>query len=152
MTEVLFYHLERSGFDDVLYDLLEKTLRNDWRAVVRTGDGEAAATLDERLWTVREDSFLPHAAGGDAAIASRQPIWITAGDDAPNGADVLFLVKGATTDATALSAYRRCVTIFEGADEAAVDRARAFWKAAKAAGHDATYWSQSSSGRWEKRG
>lgn len=151
MTEVLFYHLERARLDDVLPDLLEKTLGRGWRAVVRTGDAAKAAVLDERLWTAREDSFLPHAAGGDAAFAARQPIWISAGHDAPNRADVLFLVEGARADLASLQSYRRCVAIFDGADAAAVEAMREFWKAARAAGAEATYWRQSADGRWEKR-
>jgi DNA polymerase-3 subunit chi len=43
------------------------------------------------------------------------------------------------------------VRIFDGNDPDAVDRAREAWKAAKDAGHDATYWQQSDSGRWERK-
>jgi DNA polymerase-3 subunit chi len=35
-------------------------------------------------------------------------------------------------------------------DEEAVAKARAAWKDAQAAGHDATYWRQDDSGRWAK--
>ena len=34
-TEVWFYHLERTGLDQALPELLEKTLQRGWRAVVR---------------------------------------------------------------------------------------------------------------------
>ncbi|MBY0421389.1 MAG: DNA polymerase III subunit chi [Parvularculaceae bacterium] len=152
MTEVLFYHLERSKLEDVLPDLLEKTLDRGWRAVVCTRTNEAAAALDEALWVAREESFLPHAAGGDAAFAARQPVWITASDDAPNGAQVLFLVEGAARAPDALSGFARCVSIFDGADAAATEAARVFWKACKEAGHAVAYWRQTEEGRWEKRG
>jgi len=41
--------------------------------------------------------------------------------------------------------------MYEGRDAAAVARARAQWKGAKAAGCDVTYWQQSPEGRWEKK-
>lgn len=151
MTEVFFYHLERSRLEDVLPDLLEKTLQKGWRAVVRTATPATAAALDDALWTLREDSFLPHAAGGEAAFAARQPIWITAGADAPNNAQAVFLVDGAEADFSGLSGFERCVIIFDGRDEARAAAARGQWKAAKDAGCDVAYWSQSANGRWEKR-
>jgi DNA polymerase-3 subunit chi len=78
-----------------------------------------------------------------------QPVWLTTGDDNPNGATVRFLADGA--DIPDYAPYQRVVLMFDGNDPEAVDRARAQWTSAKAAGHDATYWQQSDKGRWEKR-
>lgn len=150
MTEVLFYHLERARLETVLPDLLEKTLERGWKAVVRASSRERVEALDALLWTFREESFLPHAAGG--GDAGRQPVWLTDGEDAPNAPNVLFLVDGARQDAGAIGGLERCVTIFDGADEEAVAAARAFWKGVTAQGHSATYWKQSAAGRWEKQG
>lgn len=149
MTEILFYHLERASLDGVLPGLLEKTLQRGWRAVVRAGSRERVEALDGHLWTYRDEAFLPHAAGGDGA---RQPVWLTAGNDAPNDPQILFLVDGAEAALEAIDSLERCVMIFDGNDEDALARARAFWKAAAGAGHDATYWRQSPEGRWEKQG
>lgn len=150
MTDLLFYHLERASLESVLPGLLEKTLERGWKAVVRCGSTEGVARLDDVLWTYDDGSFLPHSA--DAARAADQPVFLTTADDVPNGAQVLFLVDGAAADPRSLAAFVRCVMIFDGGDEAAVARARDFWKVAKAEGHDATYWKQSPQGRWEKQG
>lgn len=147
MTEVLFYHLERASLETVLPGLLEKTLERGWKAVVRARSREKIDALDAHLWTYRDDSFLPHGSGGDGAL---NPVWLTEGEDAPNGAEVLFLVDGATADPAALAGFVRCVAIFDGADEAALAAARAQWRAVKESGAAATYWRQSASGRWEK--
>lgn len=149
MTEILFYHLERASLDGVLPGLLEKTLQRGWRAVVRAGSRERVEVLDGHLWTYRDETFLPHAAGGDGA---RQPVWLTDGDDVPNDPQILFLVDGAEAALEAIDPLERCVMIFDGNDEDARARARSFWKAAAGAGHDATYWRQSPEGRWEKQG
>ncbi|WP_411817750.1 DNA polymerase III subunit chi [Hyphococcus sp. DH-69] len=148
MTEVLFYHLERGGVEGVLPDLLEKTLGRGWRAVVRTINRERVNMLDNHLWVYRDESFLPHASAGDGA---GQPVWLTDGEDVPNGAELLFLVDGAKTEASALDNFVRCVTIFDGRDDEALGDARQFWKETKAAGHDVAYWRQSPEGRWEKQ-
>lgn len=149
MPEVLFYHLERASLESVLPGLLEKTLERGWKAVVRARARERVDAIDALLWTYREDSFLPHGSGSE--YAARQPVFITDGPDKPNGADVLFLVDGASAELDELSSYVRCVTIFDGGDENAVAAARSFWKRATGAGCEATYWKQAESGRWEKQ-
>lgn len=148
MTEVLFYHLEHQPLERVLPQLVERTLARSWRAVVQAGSEERVAALDTLLWTYDEASFLPHGTQRDGNPAA-QPVYLTAGEANPNGATVRFLVDGA--EIGELAGYARIVYLFDGHDAAAVARAREQWKAAKAAGCEATYWQQSSEGRWEKR-
>ena len=148
MTDILFYHLERGGLEDVLPGLLEKTLERGWKAAVRASTRAKVEALDAFLWTYREESFLPHGAAGDGA---GQPVWLTDGDDVPNGAEVLFLTDNAKAAADSVGGFTRCVTIFDGRDDDALADARSFWKEAKAAGHDVAYWKQSPEGRWEKQ-
>jgi len=147
-TEMLFYHLERTGLDKVLPNLLEKTLERGWRAVVQSGSQERLDALDTYLWTYKEDSFLPHGTGKDGSPAD-QPVYLTTEDESPNAAQVCFLVEGAET--ADLGRYARVVELFDGNDPAAVEHARAQWKRAKAAGCEVTYWQQAESGRWEKK-
>lgn len=146
-TEVWFYHLERTGVEQALPDLLEKTLKRGWKAQVRVRESGRAAHLDAALWTYHDDSFLPHALA-DEPDAARQPILVTTGSENANGADALFLVDGA--EPGDLSGYARCVILFDGADEAQLTAARAQFRAAKASGAPVSYWKQQARG-WEKQ-
>ena len=148
MTELMFYHLERSSLEVVLPQLLEKTLARGWRAVVRSGTEERLKALDAHLWTYRDDSFLPHGVAGHETDVD-QPILLTTATGKPPDAAVLFAVDGAAPDG--LEAYERCVLMFDGRDAEAVAAARGHWKAAREAGHDVTYWQQTPQGRWEKK-
>jgi DNA polymerase-3 subunit chi len=148
VTEVLFYHLEHQPLERVLPSLVEKTLERGWRAVVQAGSEERVEALDTLLWTYREDSFLPHGTRRDGS-ADAQPVFLTTGEENPNGAQVRFLVDGAV--AGDLSGYSRVVYLFDGRDAAAVAQAREQWKAAREAGGEVTYWQQSPEGRWEKK-
>lgn len=148
MTDVLFYHLEPFPLERVLPPLLEKTLERGWRAVVQAGSPERAEALDNHLWTYREESFLPHGSARDGN-AAEQPIFLTSGEENPNGAQVRFLVDGAVSETFA--GYTRVVVIFDGRDEDARTRARGQWKNAKDQGCTVTYWQQSPEGRWEKK-
>lgn len=147
-TEVLFYHLERAALESVLPSLLERTLERGWRAVVQSGSAERLEALDLALWTYDDASFLPHGTARDGDPA-RQPVYLTLGEETPNGAGVRFLVDGA--EMSVLEGFVRIVCIFDGRDAEAVGRARKQWQAARAAGCAVTYWRQSESGRWEKQ-
>lgn len=146
--EVWFYHLERTGLDQTLPELLEKTLQRGWRAIVRTTASERIDHLDGWLWSYRDDSFLPHGTA-DEPGPERQPILLTTGADNPNRADALFLIDGA--QAGDLTGYQRCMVIFDGADEGQLQIARGQFRDARAKGHVVAYWKQQARG-WEKQG
>ena len=143
MTEVFFYHLERSSPAAVLPSLLEKTLARGWKALVKFPDSQALEAMDEALWTYRDESFLPHGTNGAA-----EPVLLTLGDEPENGAEALFLAPGATMAESAMARFSRCVLLFDG--DGAPD-ARERWKALKDAGSfEVTYWKQEMDGRWIK--
>lgn len=146
-TEAWFYHLERTGLEQALPELLEKTLQRGWKALVRVREQDRLAHLDSVLWTYRDDSFLPHAPD-DEPSAARQPILLTTGFENPNGADALFLVDGA--EPGELTGFARCVVLFDGGDEAQLAVARAQWSVIKATGVSVSYWRQQGRG-WEKQ-
>ena len=147
-TEVYFYHLESRTLEEVLPTLLERSLERGWRAAVQAASEERVEALDTLLWTYREESFLAHGTARDGA-PELQPIYLTAGEDNPNGAEVRFLVDGAELEDA--EAYARIVFVFDGRDEDAVAQARAAWQKAKADGYHVSYWQQDPHGRWQQK-
>lgn len=146
--ELWFYHLERSALEDVLPELLEKTLARGWRALVRSPDARRLEALDQWLWSWRDDSFTPHGQAG-AGQEARQPILLAEDEANPNGAQCLFLLDGAEPENP--DGFERLIVMFDGHDEASVQDARALWKKAAAGGRTVSYWRQSPEGRWEKK-
>lgn len=150
MTEFLFYHLKGQTPEQVLPALLQKSLERGWRVVVQASSDERVEALDARLWTWRDDAFLPHGTWRDAE-AAEQPIVLTVNEENPNGATVRFLVDGATMPGNG-AGYDRVVLLFNGEDPDAVEAARARWAEAKAAGGEVTYWQADEQGRWRRQG
>lgn len=148
MTEVSFYHLERSSLESVLPKLLEKVLAADLKAVVKLGSAERVEAINGLLWTYEQGAFLPHGSAVDGS-GPEQPIWLTDGDDNPAGAPVLVLADGA--ESSLLAGYDRCLELFDGRDEAALGTTRAHWKAYKEQGFSLTYLRQTPAGGWEKQ-
>jgi len=149
MTEIAFYHLQRSPLEKVLPRLLEKTLAAGKRALVLATSEERVEALTTALWTYRPDSWLPHGSARDD-YAEDQPVWLATTEDNPNGARFVFLTDGATS--TRLGDFERCFDLFDGNDAAAVAAARERWQAYKDQGHTVTYWQESDRGGWEQKG
>jgi DNA polymerase-3 subunit chi len=149
MTEMLFYHMKGQTPEQVLPQLLQKSLERGWRVVVQASSEERVEALDAHLWTWRDDAFLPHGTWRDAE-ATEQPIVLTVDEDNPNGATVRFLVDGASLRGAA-TAYERVVLLFDGDDPEAVETARTRWSEAKAAGVAVTYWQADEQGRWKRQ-
>ncbi|MDD9876023.1 MAG: DNA polymerase III subunit chi [Magnetovibrio sp.] len=147
MTDIAFYHLERSPLEQALPKLLEKTLDAGKRALVVAGSEARVEALNNLLWTYHQDSWLPHGSAKDGD-AGDQPVWLATSDDNANAAQFLFLTDGATSDR--LADFERCFELFDGNDEAMVAAAREHWAAYKDAGHALTYWQQTGAGGWEK--
>lgn len=148
MTDIGFYHLVATPLEKALPKLLEKVLGSGARAVVMAGSTERVEALNGLLWSYAPNGFLPHGSAKDGH-ADRQPIWLTAKDENPNGASILVLTDGAMSDN--LPSYARCLDVFDGADETAVAQARERWKLYKDAGHGLTYWQQTDNGGWERK-
>ncbi len=144
-TEVRFYHLERQSLDQVLPGLIAKALEQGRRIVVKTASDSETERLNEHLWTYNPGSFIPHGAKKDGR-AEKQPVWLTAEDENPAGADVLILCHGA--DSATRGNFKLCCEMLDGRDEAAISAARERWKAYKAEGFAVTYWRQGAKG-WE---
>lgn len=148
MTEVYFYHLEKSSLETVLPRLLQASLNRGWRVVVQAGTDQRVEALTAALWTFDEEAFLPHGSKADG-FAELQPVWITDTAETPNGACVRFYVDGAELDT--VEGLLRAVVLFDGADPGAIERARQDWKRFKAEGHTISYWQQDEQGRWQNR-
>lgn len=149
MGVAMFYHLTRGPMEVTLPMLVEKSLAAGWRVAVRGTDPARLDWLDEKLWLLSDEGFLPHGRAGGAHDA-RQPVLLTsASGAAPNAAACLICIDGAQAGPQEAAALERTCILFDGHDPQAVEAAREQWRALTAAGIAAQYWSEES-GRWQK--
>ncbi|MDE3176321.1 MAG: DNA polymerase III subunit chi [Pseudomonadota bacterium] len=149
MPEFRFLHLERRRLEQALPDLLEAEWARAARIVVQTADEAARDALNEKLWTFRDDSFLPHGTAGDGDPAT-QPIFLTATDENPNGARLRVVLNPAEAARFVADAAAQVIVLFDARDEETMAAARLAWKALSGAGADVSYWREGDEGEWTR--
>jgi len=137
-----FYHLTAAPLEKVLPSICEKLLAAGERLLV-VSDPALLPDLDRDLWSYAPETFLPHALSGGARDAD-QPILLSTSTAATNGARNVALADGQWRDEAL--AFDRVFFFFDGA---AIDTARASWRALKdRADAERHYWKQDEAGRW----
>jgi len=149
LPEFRFHHLERRRVDTALPALLETAVEEGARVVVQAADAAARDALNERLWTYREDSFLPHGGPGDGDPAT-QPVFLADTDETPNDAALRVLLNPADALRFLENPCERVIVLFEARDEEAMAAARTAWKALASAGATMSYWKEGDDGGWTR--
>lgn len=144
-----FYHLTRAPLEEALPRLLEKAIAAGWKVIVRGQDLDRLDWLDQKLWLLGDESFLPHGQSGGPYDKS-QPVLLTTNSENLNGASCLMTFDGAVVTAEEVKAAERVCILFDGHDQSAVQHARNQWKLLTNAGCAAQYWSEEG-GSWLKK-
>ncbi len=152
MTEIRFYHMERSSLETTLPGLLQKAVKQGHKIIIKSDTVHNTEALNTHLWTYTPESFLPHGSANDTKpdhIAD-QPIWLTDKDENPNNADLLILTHGATSEK--LTDYKLCCEMLNGNNPEEIQAARTRWKTYKDQDDlTITYWQQDQTGKWEQK-
>jgi DNA polymerase-3 subunit chi len=147
MTEIRFYHLERSSLDQALPQLVSKALQTGQRILVKAPDEREVERLNEHLWTYDPASFIPHGSAKDGRETD-QTVFITSTDHNPNSASILFLTHN--LESADFLSYQMVCEIFDGRSPEHLSAARARWKQYKDSGHTVLYFQQTEKG-WQQK-
>ena len=148
MTEIRFYHMERSNLEQTLPALVNKALQNGHKIIIKASNENDLEKLNEHLWTYNPNSFLPHGSAKDGHNAA-QPVYLTIKDENPNEADVLILTQGAQSES--LKDYKLVCEMLDGHNGEQIASARTRWKSYKEDGFEISYWQQGPQGGWENK-
>jgi len=147
--EISFYHLTAQSLNIALPKLLSKVRSANMKVVVKVRNLEDMNDIDQVLWTYEAESFLAHDTL-KSKYQKDQPIYITTDEENPAIADVLVLTDGSTSED--MESYKRVLEIFDGNNSSALDAARERWSKYKNDGYVISYFQQTESGGWVKKG
>ncbi len=95
MDHVHFYVIKRGDRERVACQIAEKAVERGHRVHVRVPDMRAAESLDAKMWTFRDQSFLPHSLGQSSSplvkvtihdewLPQERDVLINLANDMPN--------------------------------------------------------------------
>jgi DNA polymerase-3 subunit chi len=142
MSEVAFYHCTKAPADTVAIRLAAKAYQSGARLLI-VSHAETLASLDRRLWTEDEASFLPHGLADENA--RDHPILLAETPEPRNAATLLLLVSHPLPD---VRPFSRTLHLFDHGTVSHT-RAREEWK--RLPPEARTYWQQDDNGRWKKK-
>lgn len=145
-TTISFYHLLSTSRERAVPKLMEKALASGAKVVMLASSDSLLKSMSDALWSSDPASFLPHGGARDGH-ASEQPIYLTAADENPNGAEILCILDGSTP--ASIGNYSKVLDVFDGSREDEVAAARVRWAAYKAQGFALQYVKQQPSGGWK---
>lgn len=151
MTEIRFYHMQRTPADRAIPQIAYKAYQSGKRVLIKCADADQCEKLNTALWVFASDVFLPHGSSADD-FADRQPVYLTAGNDNPNGAKILIAAPGCVAGGVTGGAagFDLCCEMLNGRDDAQIEQARARWKTYRDQGFEVSYWQETEKG-WEKK-
>lgn len=147
MTEIRFYHLQRTAQDRAIPQIAYKAYQSGKHVLIKSVDEAEVEKLNTALWVFAADAFLPHGSAADK-FESRQPVFLTAGNDNPNNAKIIITAPGCIPETP--GAFDLCCEMLDGKNEAQIDDARTRWKSYKEQGFEVSYWQETENG-WQKK-
>jgi DNA polymerase-3 subunit chi len=142
VSEVAFYHCTKAPAEAVALRLAGRAYESGARLLI-VSDAATLASLDRRLWTEDEGSFLPHGTPDDNA--RDHPILLSEAPEPLNAATILLLVSHPLPETRP---FARTLHLFDHGSEAHT-RAREEWK--RLPPDARTYWQQDDRGRWTRK-
>ncbi len=134
MPRADFYLIAKPRFREeplrLVCELAKKAFEADLWTLVLARDDEQAEALDEMLWDMGDDAYIPHQVAGDEEDDSTPILIATPAIDAPMRALVINL-----RDAAVEGNFDRVLEVVP-ADESAREPLRERWKQYKARGLD----------------
>jgi DNA polymerase-3 subunit chi len=144
-VRVDFYQLGEAPLEGVIAAIAARLVGDEQRLLVVADDEALLARLDRQLWDQGDTSFLPHGLSG-GSDDSRQPILLSASDDAPNLARNILIADGEWRD-SALG-FDRAFYLF---DTDTLEAARLAWKLLSGReGVERHYWANEG-GKWAEK-
>lgn len=141
-VRVDFYQLSRDPVETALPGIARAVKRAGQRLLVVCADAGMTDRLDRSLWEQFPEDFLAHGRA-DGPHAARQPVLLSAGCEAANGARHIALADGRWRDEAL--AFERAFLLF---DDATIGEARSCWRMlGEREGVERRFWKQDG-GRW----
>ena len=147
MTQIIFYSTAPLQVEKTLFALLEKSLEKGNKSLLLFKDKEKCLSINEQLWTYKQNSFLPHISEDDEIYDDIDvPVYLSTKNENPFKAELLFSIDGFLPDN--IDHFERVIIIIDVNDELLNEKYKNYYLDIKQNFEDIVFYKSDDNGKW----
>ncbi len=147
MTQIIFYSTAPLQVEKTLFALLEKSLEKGNKSLLLFKDKEKCLSINEQLWTYKQNSFLPHISEDDQIYDNIDvPVYLSTKNENPFKAELLFSIDGFLPDN--IDHFERVIIIIDVNDELLNEKYKNYYLDINKNFEDIVFYKSDDSGKW----
>ena len=150
MTQIIFYSTAPLQVEKTLFALLEKSLEKGNKSLLLFKDKEKCLSINEQLWTYKQNSFLPHISEDEKIYDDIDvPVYLSTKNENPFKAELLFSIDGFLPDN--IDHFERVIIIIDVNDELLNEKYKNYYLDIKNNFEDIVFYKSDDNGKWIKK-
>ena len=147
MTQIIFYSTAPLQVEKTLFALLEKSLEKGNKSLLLFKDKEKCLSVNEQLWTYKQNSFLPHISEDDQIYDNIDvPVYLSTKNENPFKAELLFSIDGFLPDN--IDHFERVIIIIDVNDELLNEKYKNYYLDINKNFEDIVFYKSDDNGKW----
>ncbi|MEC9074731.1 MAG: DNA polymerase III subunit chi [Pseudomonadota bacterium] len=147
MTQIIFYSTAPLQVEKTLFTLLEKSLEKRNKSLLLFKDKEKCLSINEQLWTYKQNSFLPHISEDDQIYDNIDvPVYLSTKNENPFKAELLFSIDGFLPDN--IDHFERVIIIIDVNDEILNEKYKNYYLDINKNFEDIVFYKSDDNGKW----
>lgn len=147
MTQIIFYSTAPLQVEKTLFALLEKSLEKGNKSLLLFKDKEKCLSINEQLWTYKQNSFLPHISEDDQIYDNIDvPVYLSTKNENPFKAELLFSIDGFLPDN--VDQFERVIIIIDVNDELLNEKYKNYYLDINKNFEDIVFYKSDDNGKW----
>jgi len=147
VTQIIFYSTAPLQVEKTLFALLEKSLEKGNRSLLLFKDKEKCLSINEQLWTYKQNSFLPHISEDDQIYDNIDvPVYLSTKNENPFKAELLFSIDGFLPDN--IDHFERVIIIIDVNDELLNEKYKNYYLDINKNFEDIVFYKSDDNGKW----
>jgi len=147
VTQIIFYSTAPLQVEKTLFALLEKSLEKGNKSLLLFKDKEKCLSINEQLWTYKQNSFLPHISEDDQIYNNIDvPVYLSTKNENPFKAELLFSIDGFLPDN--IDHFERVIIIIDVNDELLNEKYKNYYLDINKNFEDIVFYKSDDNGKW----
>jgi DNA polymerase-3 subunit chi len=147
VTQIIFYSTAPLQVEKTLFALLEKSLEKGNKSLLLFKDKEKCLSINEQLWTYKQNSFLPHISEDDQIYDNIDvPVYLSTKNENPFRAELLFSIDGFLPDN--IEHFERVIIIIDVNDELLNEKYKNYYLDINKNFEDIVFYKSDDNGKW----